>query len=139
MTTTETRRWGHIELPPEATMERRDSLRPGDVVISSHYGRRTVIAADTRGIVGPGTTYLSFGGHMTEAYPADGEIPVLSRAHRRVTVTLQVDLDLEAYATDYGMLFDEAEKDAPGHLTEIAVDAFGERLTRLGYATVVTE
>lgn len=138
--TTKTRTWGHITLPEEATMERRDSLHPGDVVISSHFGRRTVEAVDTRGTVGPGTTYLTLVGCSSpEAYPADSLIPVVSRARRTVTLMLELDLDLEAYATDYGMTFDEAEKDAPGHLREIAVDALSERLDRLGYAKVVTK
>lgn len=73
--------WNHIDLPEGTTLRRRDSIRPGDVIVSSHFGTRTVANAKTRG-TGPGTTTITCVGieHAPEAYPADSLIPVVSRA-----------------------------------------------------------
>lgn len=67
---------------PTCTMIRRDQVQVGDVVHSSHFGRRKVTAAHTRGTP-TGTTTLSFEGidYTPEAYPADSLIPLVARDH----------------------------------------------------------
>lgn len=70
------RHWGHIDLPDNAVMTPRAEINEGDIVISSHSGRRKVIKAQTLGTVGPGTVYLSLEGTIgPEAYPGDSLIP----------------------------------------------------------------
>lgn len=72
--------WSGINIPDGATLTRRDDIVVGDVVISSHSGRRTVAKVDTRGTA-PGTTYMSLDGTSErigpEAYPGDSLIPVV--------------------------------------------------------------
>jgi hypothetical protein len=77
--------WADITLHAPAVMTRRDNIRPGDVVHSSHYGRRVVTDVHTAG-TGPdgGTTQLSFevgqSGIRQERYPANSLIPVYPTA-----------------------------------------------------------
>lgn len=73
-------RWSSIDIEGGATLQRRDSLQPGDTVVSSHNGRREVEHVEMMG-TGPGTAYLRLVGvRYPEAYPADSLIPVVSKA-----------------------------------------------------------
>ena len=81
-TTAAPRMWGHFELPAEAVLTERADVQEGATVISSHYGRCTVVKNDTRGTgEGRGTTYLTVrllnGIERHEAYPGNSTIPVL--------------------------------------------------------------
>lgn len=68
--------WGHLTFDRPLPLVRRDSLRPGDVVHSSHSGRRRVAEAYTLG-TGVGTTYLLLEGCSSpEAYPGDSRMPL---------------------------------------------------------------
>lgn len=64
----------------EGVTLRRDQVRPGDTVISSHYGRRVVESAEQRGDAGQ-TTELRFqndhGRVDNEIYPSDSLIEVV--------------------------------------------------------------
>jgi hypothetical protein len=65
---------------PTCTMIRRDEVRVGDVVHSSHSGRRRVTSASTRGVNPPGTTYMVLeGSRFPEANPGDSLIPLIER------------------------------------------------------------
>jgi hypothetical protein len=73
----------HVRLPEGTTLQRRDSVRVGDIVWSSHSGTGAVAHAATHG-VGPdgGTTHIRLKGAPggPDAYPANLPIPVISRA-----------------------------------------------------------
>lgn len=77
--------WGWLKFPEPLELVRRDSLKPGDVAISSHYGERKVKEVSVRGNEGQ-TTYLTWVGPegvayvFSEAYPSDTTIPMKKRA-----------------------------------------------------------
>jgi hypothetical protein len=72
-------------LPEGTTLQRKDSVREGDVIWSSHFGIRTVARAKTGG-AGAGTTgfWFKIGDQLyTQSYPGDTLIPVIARVPRR--------------------------------------------------------
>jgi hypothetical protein len=60
----------------------------------------------------------------------------MARKTKTITVTLKVEVDLEAYANEYGLPREDAAADAADHLPYVVTDAAGAALERLGYATV---
>lgn len=69
--------WSHIiAIPKDFVLRRRGDVRDGDEVISSHYGRRTVVEAVRVGSAQPGTSYLYFKPGLCEGYPSDAMLPV---------------------------------------------------------------
>lgn len=89
--------WSGIEIPEGAIMVRRDSLQPGDVIFSSHFGRREVALYDR------GTLRLIGGTEqhpLSETYDADSLIPLVrygatpqEREHAEVLTAARRDLD----------------------------------------------
>lgn len=75
--------WNHIEFPEPLELVRRDSLQPGDVAYSSHYGKSTVKAVDLAGDEGE-TTHIIWetpSQHVrSERYPSYSRLPLVSRA-----------------------------------------------------------
>lgn len=84
--------WSHMRIVGGATLVRRDSLRTGDIVVSSHYGRSTVKTVLTSGTgVHGGATHLVFEGGTarhtkSERYDSDMTIPLVSRALERYEI-----------------------------------------------------
>ena len=135
--------WGHIKLPANAVLRRRDSINPGDVVVSSHYGRATVESTITRGTVGPGTTCLTFEGKpYPEGYPADSLIPRIetpAEGKLSVAVEISVVVDVADYADDYGIELAGATEDARSYVREVLVEAARDKARSYGWFTVETQ
>ena len=83
--------WSHMTFPQPLPLVPRSQIRVGDVVWSSHYGRRTVTRVRAAGI-GAGTVTLWFDGRrpgwqLYESYPGDSTIPLESSLPTRVLVS----------------------------------------------------
>ena len=87
-------KWGHIEFPEPLEMVRRDSLKPGDVAWSSHYGKRTVEKVSFLGTENqsthifweaPPTSLRPF----SELYDSSSTVPLVSRAESDLIAELR--------------------------------------------------
>lgn len=57
---------------------------------------------------------------------------------RKITVTTSIEVDLVAYATEYGLELADAAADADEHVTQMVDDVARDQLARLGYGRVLT-
>lgn len=76
------RKWGHRTIPPEAIMVRRDEVREGDVLYSSHGYNLVITNVRTGGTEGQttelvGDLHEAGGPSRNEIYPSDGYVPVV--------------------------------------------------------------
>lgn len=84
--------WSHMTFPQPLPLVPRSQIRVGDVVWSSHYGRRTVTRVINIARISAGTVQLWFDSgtadrSQTESYPGDSTIPLESSLPTRVLVS----------------------------------------------------
>ncbi len=81
-----TREWSQFKFDKPLEMVRRDSLQPGDVAYSSHYGKRTVERVTFLGDENQSTRIYwtdrkhAYQQQQNEIYDSASEVPLVSRA-----------------------------------------------------------